>query len=31
MTAFMIFPAIALVGIIAAHVSSFLGQTKHGN
>jgi len=29
MTAFMIFPVMALVGIITAHVSSFLGQIKH--
>jgi hypothetical protein len=31
MTAFMIFPVIALVGIIVAHVSSFVGQIKHSN
>ena len=30
MTAFMIFPVMALVGIIVAHVSSFFGQTKRG-
>gem|GEM_PF-2116129 len=29
MTAFMIFPVMAIVGLVAANVCGFVGQTKH--